>query len=276
MTEEQQVAPETEATEETVKQSEATENTEGQDQSQPAEDDADGDPEAKAEDKSEAQKRRERRKAQMQRLQEEAQEAERKYSEQQERLRKAKEKAEQSNIRPKEADFQDYNEYLIAVGAYQSRRGIAAERVSEVEEATQAEEARVKALKEQQKSQLAQSWAEQATEAKARYADFEQVVYSAPISDTVAEMVAGSEVGADLAYYLGTHRELAAALSRATPIEAARELGRLEARLSLPKPNFQSNAPDPVNPVRPKPTGQKPPSKMSFEEYKAARMAGKL
>jgi hypothetical protein len=46
--------------------------------------------------------------------------------------------------------------------------------------------------------------------------------------------------------------------------------------LSLPQPNLQPSAPDPVTPVRPKPSGMKDPAKMSFEEYRAARKAGKI
>lgn len=279
MTDEQQVAPETAATEEAVasnEASEATENTQGQDQDQPADDKAEGEePEAKSEDKSEAQKRRERRKAQMQRLQEEAREAERKLQEQETRLRKAQEAA-QSNKPPKEADFQDYNEYLVALGAYHAAQRMDTRQTQEIEEASEAEKARLKALQQQQEAELAQSWGEQVADAKQRYADFEQVAFTAPIADHVAQMIAQSDMGADLAYHLGKNRDLAVAISRAHPIEAARELGRLEATLSLPKPNLQSSAPDPVNPVKPKPTGQKPPSKMSFEEYRAARMAGKI
>lgn len=275
MTDEQAVAPEG-ATEEAVasqEASEATENTEGQTEGQPAE--GEGEAPEKPEEKTEAQKRRERRKAQMQRLHEEAQEAERKVKEQEARLEKAKEAA-QSNTPPKEADFQDYNEYLIAMGAYHAARNMDTRATKEIEEAAQAEQERVKQLKERQKAELAQSWADQVEDAKTRYADFEKVVYTAPISDSVAEMVAGSDIGADLAYYLGMHRDYAAALSRAHPIEAAREIGRLEARLSLPKPNLQTQAPDPVNPVKPKPTGQRDPKKMSFDEYREARMSGKL
>lgn len=270
MTDEQQVAPIPEATPETVvsqEASEATENTQGQEQDPPAE--------PEGEEKTEAQKRRERRKAQIQRLKEEAREAERKAAEQQQRLEKAKQAA-QSNVRPKEADFQDYNEYLVALGAYTATQKMDSRSTEEIEEAAQAEQARVQALKQQQKTELAQSWAEQVSEAKSRYADFEQVVYTAPISDTIAEMVAGSDIGADLAYYLGTHRDYAMALSNADPIEAAREIGRLEARLSLPKPNLQTSAPDPVTPVKPKPSGMKDPSKMSYEEFVAGRKSGKI
>lgn len=275
MTDEQQVAP-SEATENAVasiEASEATENTQGQDQTPPAEGEApEGD---KPEDKSESQKRRERRKAQLERVVNEARAAQQALEESNRRLEKAK-LAAQSNTPPQETDFRDYNEYLVALGAYHAARKLDERSAAEIEEATKAQEDRVKALRQQQETEIAQSWSEQVAEAKGRYADFEKVVYTAPISDDLAKMIATSDMGADVAYYLGTHRDQAAALSRMHPIEAARQLGIIEARLSLPQPNLQPSAPDPVSPVRPKPSGLKDPAKMSFEEYRAARKAGKI
>lgn len=272
MTDEQQVAP-SEATEKAVasqEASEATENTEGQVEGQPAEG------ESPEDDKSESAKRRERRKAQMERLRKEAEEAKDAHRKAQERLEKVRQRAETSNSPPKEADFTDYNEYLVAMGAYHAAKRIDERDVREIEEATKAEEERIARLQQVEQAALAQSWAEQASEAKTRYADFEQVVYTAPISDGLAMLIQRSDMAADVAYYLGTHRDEAAMLSRANPIEQAMWLGRMEARLSLPKPKLQSDAPDPVSPVRPKPSGLKSPEKMSFEEYAAARKAGKI
>jgi hypothetical protein len=274
MTEEQQVAP-SEATEEAVVSSEATENTEGQVEGQTAEEA----PEATEEEKSESAKRRERKKAHMERLRKEAEEAKIALHEKETRLEKVRQRAEQSNTPPKESDYTDYNEYLVAMGAYHAAKTMDTREIREVEEATKAEQDRLKRINEARQAEVAQNWADQAAEAKTRYADFEQVAYTAPISPPVAHMIAASDVGADLAYYLGTNKDQAIAISRLAqfdPIEAAREIGRLEARLSLPKPNLRTNAPDPVNPVKPKPSGMKDPKKMSFEEYREARMSGKI
>ena len=281
MTEDQAVAP-SEATEEAVasqEASEATENTKGQVESQPAEE-AEGDaPDATEEEKSESAKRRERRKAQMDRLRKEAEEAKVKAREVEQRLEKVRQRAEQSNTPPKESDFQDYNEYLVALGAYQAAKQFDNRTIQDIEEQTKAEQDRLKQIEQQAMRELAQGWADQVADAKTRYADYEKVAYTAPISDRVANWIAQSDMGADVAYYLGMNRDAAVAISQMAefnPIEAARELGRIEARLSLPKPNMRPSAPDPVSPVKPKPSGMKDPRKMSFEEYREARKTGKI
>lgn len=279
MTDEQQVAPEPEATEEAVAPegaSEATENTKGQDEGQPAEGDEGAAPESTEEEKSESQKRRERRKAQMERLRQEAEEAQARQRETQERLQRIRERAEKSNIPPKENDFQDYNEYLVAVGAYHAARNMDQRSIEEVEEAQKAHEARIQELRQREQAEIAQSWSDQVDEAKRRYADFDKVAYSAPISDQVAQMIARSDMGADVAYHLGMNPDAARKISAMHPIEAARELGRIEARLSLPKPQTASQAPDPVAPVKPRGTGMKSPDKMTYEEYAQARREGKI
>ena len=274
MTEEVEVAPE--ATEEAVQPksekveaSEATKSTEGQDNDPPAEG------EETPEEISPAKARRERRKAENARLRQEAAEAEAKLRQTQERLAKAQEAAK-SNTPPKEADYADYNEYLVAMGAFHAARQMDARQSRELEEATQTQRAEIERLRQEERQQIAAAWAAQVDDAKGRYADFEKVAFTAPISDELAEIIASADMGADVAYYLGQNRELARQLSNASPIEQAMAIGRIEARLSLPKPNTQPKAPDPINPVRPSATGTKPVSKMTMAEYKAARAAGKI
>lgn len=274
MTDEIEVAQE--ATEEAVqteaeeaKASEATESTEGQDNDPPAEGDE------KPEDISPAKARRERRKAENARLRQEAAEAEAKLRQTQERLQKAQEAA-QRNTPPKEADYADYNEYLVAMGAYHAARQMDTRQSRELEEATQAQRAEIERLRQEERQQVAAGWAAQVEDARTRYADFEKVAFTAPISDGFAEIIATAEMGADVAYYLGQNPELARQLSNASPYEQAMAIGRIEARLSLPKPNMQPKAPDPISPVKPSATGTKPVEKMTMAEYKAARAAGKI
>ena len=276
MTDEQQVAPEGEATEEVVSKSEATENTDGQVQDQPAEEESQ--PEAvepEAEEVSKSKARRERRKAEMKRLEDEARAAKGELAALEDAKQKAAEAA-QTNTPPVESDFQDYNAYLIAVGTYESLKAIDGRAVREAEENASKAQARIDQLREQTQREIHMAWNDQVVEARTRYADFEQVAFTAPISDGLAEMVATSDMGADVAYYLGTNRDEAARISHLTPLEQAKAIGRIEAQISLPKPKSTPQAPDPVAPVKPRGTAQKDPSKMSMAEYKAARMAGKL
>ena len=135
--------------------------------------------------------------------------------------------------------------------------------------------ARYEQVRKAQAAELAQGWAEQVAEAKTKYADFEQVAFSAPISDKVSQMIASSDAGADVAYYLGQNPEIARQLSNIHPIEAARELGRIEARLSAPPPRAKSSAPDPITPVRnATSSAKKSPDAMSPDEYRKWRESG--
>jgi hypothetical protein len=78
--------------------------------------------------------------------------------------------------------------------------------------------------------------------------DYADVVYdpAAPISEPMAEVIRESEVGPQLAYYLGKNRNEAAQIAAMSPIAAARALGRIEAKLAAP-------APKPVAPKAPPP-----------------------
>lgn len=106
-----------------------------------------------------------------------------------------------------------------------------------------------------------------------KYSDYAEVVGnpSLPITPAMAEAIMDSEVGPDVAYFLGKNPKEAARISQLNPVSQARELGRLEAIVSTqrqtPKP-----AAAPVQPVgaRSAPV-RKDPTKMSMAEYIAWR-----
>lgn len=110
-----------------------------------------------------------------------------------------------------------------------------------------------------------------------RYPDIEAKVFndpSAPINQTMAEVLMDSERGPEVAYYLSTHREEGQRIQKMSPLSAAREIGRIEAQLAAPKPKTQTTAPKPV----PKVGGgssraAKDPDKMSMDEWTAWRNA---
>ena len=233
------------------------------------------DPPAEEEDKSPSKERRERRKAQMQKLRDDAQEARQALAEQNERLSQAR-ALDQTTTAPKEADFDDYNAYLVAMGSFHAAQTMNERSSREIEETQQATRKQIADLHRAQQAELARGWADQVADAKDRYTDFDEVVYTAPISDNVAQIVATSDAGADVAYFLGTNADQARAISQMHPLEAARAIGRIEAQLSLPKPKTVSSTPDPVNPVRATSITVKNPSKMSNAEYRAAREAGQI
>lgn len=257
---------------EQVSAPEAVDSTEGQVDSQPAEGEGDA-PESEEVSKSKA--RRERRKAEMQRLREDEQKARKEAEGVAQRL-KAIQNAAQSQQPPKEAEFTDYNDYLIAAAAYQASAQLDQREARNLEQEATAARQRAEAIQQQAAQERAQSWTEQAAEARTKYADFDAVALSeqTPINQGMAQVIQSSDVGADVAYYLGTHKAEAAQIAQMEPLDMARALGAIEARVALPKPRTNSQAPDPIKPVSPKGTASKDPAKMSMAEYEAWAAGG--
>jgi len=77
--------------------------------------------------------------------------------------------------------------------------------------------------------------------------DYFEVAHYAPITDSMAEIIMDSDISAELAYHLGKNRQVALNLSRLSPLQQAREIGRIEAKLAAkPKPPAISDAPPPA------------------------------
>ena len=235
--------------------------------------DKDGDEGSGEEQISPAKARRERRKAEMERLRTEAEEARR----EDERLRRQLEQSGgDADPAPKREDFQDYEEWQAALAAHKVMSQLSAKERAKLEGQSKESEAALKALSQRERQVLAQQWADQEAEAKARYADYEAVARNPdlPITEAMVHVMLQSEMGPDLAYHLGSNPAVAARIARMQPLEMAREMGRIEARLSLPKAPTQTQAPDPVSPVKPKARAAKDPANMSMDEWIAARKSG--
>jgi hypothetical protein len=116
-----------------------------------------------------------------------------------------------------------------------------------VREELRAEEA------ERQKAERAKSWKTRENEFKAKNPDYEDVVYTAPISDAMADLIMESEIGAELAYYLGKNTDEASRIAQLDPVKAARELGRIEAKLEKPPAAPVAPRPPPVSKAPPPP-----------------------
>jgi hypothetical protein len=98
-----------------------------------------------------------------------------------------------------------------------------------------------------------------------------------PITPMVMEALAETENPADIAYYLGKNQPKAVAISRMTPIAAARAIAQIEASLSgtppQPPTKKTTTAPPPIKPVGSSNTVTKDPEKMTQAEYEAYRLA---
>lgn len=219
------------------------------------------------------QSRHQARKEKMARLERERDDARDKVKSHQERLDRAK-KAAEGAVAPRPDAFETHDEYLIALGSWNAAKHIDTRAAADAEHDAQAAQAEFDRVERQRAQAVAEHWAADVADAQMRYADFEKVAYTAPISDEVANMVASMDGGADVAYYLGLNPELADGISRLDPVRAAMELGRIQATVRAPRANTTTNAPDPTSSVRPKSGAAKAPEDMTASEYAEWRSAG--
>jgi hypothetical protein len=108
-----------------------------------------------------------------------------------------------------------------------------------------AEELLAKREADRQQRELLMAYKEREEAAFDKYDDFEQVVYNKalPITNVMAETIQASEVGPDVAYYLGSNPREAERISRLSPYLQAKPVKRT------------TNAPPPIKPVTAKTVG---------------------
>ena len=154
--------------------------------------------------------------------------------------------------------FEDYEDFLIAKAEYRISKKHEADKVAET--------AKEKQIQQQKQAQEFQS---KLNEARTRYSDFDAVAFdpSVPYSDPMTELVMNSENAIDLAYHLGQNKQDAFRIAQLDPVSAAREIGRLEVQLSIPKPKTVTDAPQPTGSVGHKETVTQDPSKMTTAEW---------
>ena len=121
-----------------------------------------------------------------------------------------------------------------------------------------AEELIAKREAAKQQSAVLESYHDLEEEARTKYDDFEQVAYNPklPITNVMAETIQSSDVGPELAYYLGSNPKEADRISRMSPLSQAKEIGKIEAKLvSSPPVRKTTSAPAPISPVTARSTG---------------------
>ena len=121
-----------------------------------------------------------------------------------------------------------------------------------------AEELLAKREAAKQQSQVLESYQEREEAARDKYDDFEQVAYNPklPITDVMAETIQSSDIGPELAYYLGSNPKDAERISRMTPLAQAKEIGKIEAKLvNDPPVKRTTSAPAPISPVTARSSG---------------------
>lgn len=143
---------------------------------------------------------------------------------------------------------------------------------------------------EDQKAEAAQKrqavFQEKVQAFRATHPDFDTVTGNPtlPITPAMADVILDTEDPPAVAYYLGQNPSEAAAIAQMTPVQIARAIGRLEAKLSAPpaaseaaprqpEPKTVTRAPPPVTTLTGAPAVRKSYEDMSQEEYEQARRA---
>ena len=107
--------------------------------------------------------------------------------------------------------------------------------------------------KQKQYSDVLESYIDREEEARSKYDDYQQVVYNdrLMISDAMAEAIRSADNGPDIAYHLGSNPKEAERIARLSPLLQAKEIGRIEAKLSYEPPATKqtTRAPAPISPV---------------------------
>lgn len=150
---------------------------------------------------------------------------------------------------PKVEQFERYEDFLEARMEWAAERKIQQLQEAQKREHEQSNHQRL--IEDQQRQMAEQSKAVNTLIEKAeqKYPDFYEKVFdtsgAVPISTVVASAILESPVGADVAYYLGTHPEEAQRIAKLSPTSQLREFGKMEVSLA----KQQSAAPAPIKPV---------------------------
>ena len=118
-----------------------------------------------------------------------------------------------------------------------------------------AEELLARREAERQQAELLEAYADREEQAREKYDDFQQVVYNPnlPVTQVMAQTIQASEIGPEIAYYLGTNPKDAERISKMSPFLQAKEIGKIEAKLADNPPTKKpSSAPAPIAPVTPR------------------------
>lgn len=111
---------------------------------------------------------------------------------------------------------------------------------------------------QKQQAELLDAHHDREEQARERYDDYEQVVMNPrlPITNVMADTIRASDVGPDVAYYLGTNIKETERIARLPPILQAKEIGKIEAKLAgNPPAKRTTSAPAPITPVTARTSG---------------------
>ena len=158
-----------------------------------------------------------------------------------------------TRLKPVEKDFTDYTEFVEALTDWKSEQRDATNKASQEK------------LRQQEQ---AITFQEKLNEGNTKYKDFDAVARNndVPITVVMRDAMIGCEHPADIAYYLGGNLTEAHRIASLSPIAAAREIGKLEARFSGPIQKTITKAPGATKDITGKETSVKDFDKMTDDD----------
>lgn len=164
------------------------------------------------------------------------------------------EPAKQTSDRPKVDDFETTEEYEDALISWHDNKRAAASGMAE---------------QQRRQSEMLRTFNEKASALRKTHEDFDEMIESPVFTDTMREVVLSADTGPELAYYLGSNRDVANKIARLPSTLQPYEIGKLETQIKLAqKTKKVTSAPAPLSPIGSTTGGgEKDPSKMSTEEW---------
>ena len=185
--------------------------------------------------------------------------------------------------KPKREDFEDDAEFLEALTDWKVESKLKTH--SEVVTKKIGEDAEKQAATE-----IEQELEEISEKGQDKYEDYSTVVFDKDLVLTqgMVETALLTDIAEDILYYLGKNPDISAAIGEMSALRAAKEIGKIEARLvaEKKKPDEKkadppapakklTQTPEPIDPVRSTGAIDKDPSQMSAKEYRAWREKSK-
>jgi len=185
--------------------------------------------------------------------------------------------------KPKREDFEDDAEFLEALTDWKVESKLKTH--SEVVTKKIGEDAEKQAAAE-----IEQELEEISEKGQDKYEDYSTVVFDKDLVLTqgMVETALLTDIAEDILYYLGKNPDISAAIGEMSALRAAKEIGKIEARLvaEKKKPDEKkadppapakklTQTPEPIDPVRSTGAIDKDPSQMSAKEYRAWREKSK-
>ena len=152
--------------------------------------------------------------------------------------------AAETDKAPREEDFNgDWGKFIAATAAYEAAKAVKDTLTADKKSANESKMAELR-------SEVLSDFEERAETFKAKAKDFDEVIEKfttsgGKFSDVVRELVTESDVGPELAYHLAKHPAVANKVNSLPPLQAAKEIARLEDSLSRPS-NRATKAPPPL------------------------------